>query len=141
MRRDPREMSIGGDDKGLLWKLPVVKSKDVGKLGPGFGVGAGCGVGFGVGLFGGAGIGAGFPGLQFGFGLGAGCGVGLGFGYGVGKGIAYDENQKYTNVGKLFHGAGKLPSQEQIDVLIDDLVVNTKKLIKATTREFEKWRS
>ena len=45
----------GGDDdeRGLLWKLPMVKSSDFGKLGPAFGVGAGCGVGFGVGLLGG----------------------------------------------------------------------------------------
>ena len=57
---------------------------------------------FGVG----AGLGAGFPGLQIGIGVGAGCGIGLGFGYGVGKGIAYDENKRYSNVGKLFRGAG-----------------------------------
>lgn len=43
----------GRGEKGLLWKLPEVKSKDLGKLGPGFGFGAGCGVGFGIGLFGG----------------------------------------------------------------------------------------
>ena len=41
------------EEKGLLWKLPVIKSRDLGKLGPAFGVGAGCGVGFGVGLLGG----------------------------------------------------------------------------------------
>lgn len=41
------------DDRGFLWRLPVVKSKQLGKLGPGFGVGVGCGVGFGVGLLGG----------------------------------------------------------------------------------------
>ncbi|KAK8970896.1 hypothetical protein KSP40_PGU011475 [Platanthera guangdongensis] len=41
-----------GGNKGLLWRLPVVKSKEIGKLGPGIGFGAGCGVGLGVGLFG-----------------------------------------------------------------------------------------
>lgn len=59
----------------------------------------------------GAGLGAGFPGLQFGIGIGAGCGIGLGFGYGMGKGIAYDENQRHTNVGKLFQGTKNLPAQ------------------------------
>ena len=46
----------GSDDeeeKGLLWKLPEVRFKDFGKVGPAFGLGAGCGVGFGVGLVGG----------------------------------------------------------------------------------------
>lgn len=41
------------DEKGLIWKLPVVKSKHLGKVGPAFGLGAGCGVGFGIGLLGG----------------------------------------------------------------------------------------
>lgn len=59
----------------------------------------------------GAGFGAGIPGLQIGFGIGAGCGVGVGFGYGVGRGVAYDENRRHTNVGKLFRGVGSLPSQ------------------------------
>ncbi|XP_008808971.1 protein TRIGALACTOSYLDIACYLGLYCEROL 5, chloroplastic-like isoform X1 [Phoenix dactylifera] len=131
-------MSSG--EKGLLWKLPEVKSKDLGKLGPAFGFGAGCGAGFGVGLFGGAGLGLGFPGLQFGFGIGSGCGIGLGFGYGMGKGIAYDENQRYTNVGKLFQGTKNLPAQDHIGALVDGLVVNTKKLIEATSRGIEKWR-
>lgn len=45
--------NIDDDEKGLLWKLPVVYSNKLGKLGPGFGFGAGCGVGFGVGLIGG----------------------------------------------------------------------------------------
>lgn len=129
-----------GGKKGLLWKLPEVKSKDLGKLGPAFGFGAGCGAGFGVGLFGGAGLGVGFPGLQFGFGIGAGCGIGLGFGYGMGKGIAYDENQRYTNVGMLFQGVKILPAQDNIGALVDDLVVNAKKLIEATSREIEKRR-
>ena len=43
----------GDDDKGLLWKLPVIKSKQVGKLGPGFGFGGGCGFGLGAGIIGG----------------------------------------------------------------------------------------
>lgn len=51
----------------------------------------------------GAGFGPGIPGLQLGFGFGAGCGVGVGFGYGVGRGIAYDDNRKYSNV---FHNYG-----------------------------------
>ncbi|KAI4388744.1 hypothetical protein MLD38_001048 [Melastoma candidum] len=75
------------DDRGILWKLPVVKSRQLGRLGPGFGFGAGCGFGFGFGLLGGAGFGPGIPGLQLGFGLGVGCGVGVGFGYGAGKGL------------------------------------------------------
>lgn len=41
------------EEKGLLWKLPSVNSKNLGKLGPAFGIGVGCGVGFGVGLVGG----------------------------------------------------------------------------------------
>ncbi|ONK57784.1 uncharacterized protein A4U43_C09F4060 [Asparagus officinalis] len=92
----------------------------------------------------GAGLGAGFPGLQIGVGIGAGCGLGFGFGYGLGKGVAYDENKRYSNVGKLFRGSGngqgRLPSQDRIDALLDDLIMNTKKLIKATSKELEKWR-
>ncbi|KAK6937907.1 hypothetical protein RJ641_031415 [Dillenia turbinata] len=135
----------GGDsheeqEKGLLWKLPVIKVSQVGKLGPAFGFGAGCGFGFGFGLMGGAGFGPGIPGLHLGFGLGAGCGIGLGFGYGLGRGVAHDEHRRYTNIGKIFHGPGNLPTQEEIDVLINDLVINTKKLIRATSREIEKWR-
>ncbi|XP_026446799.1 uncharacterized protein LOC113347369 isoform X1 [Papaver somniferum] len=38
--------------KGFLWKLPVFKTKELGKLGPAFGLGVGCGVGFGVGFLG-----------------------------------------------------------------------------------------
>ncbi|XP_010252320.1 PREDICTED: glycine-rich protein [Nelumbo nucifera] len=133
------EGPYGDGEKGLLWRLPVLKSKQLGKLGPAFGLGAGCGFGFGIGLLGGAGIGPGFPGLQLGFGFGAGCGVGLGFGYGIGKGIAYDENRRYTNVGKLFHGSGNLP-QDEISALIDEVVINTKKLIRATSKEIDKWR-
>lgn len=59
----------------------------------------------------GTGFGPGFPGLHLGVGLGAGCGIGLGFGYGVGRGIAHDEYQKYSNVGKLFNGPRYLPTQ------------------------------
>lgn len=57
------------------------------------------------------GFGPGIPGLQIGYGFGAGCGVGLGFGYGVGKGIARDENKRYSNVGNFFRGSGNIPSQ------------------------------
>ncbi|KAK6116706.1 hypothetical protein DH2020_049526 [Rehmannia glutinosa] len=130
------------EEKGLLWKLPTVKSRQLGKIGPAFGFGAGCGFGFGIGLIGGTGFGPGIPGLQLGFGIGAGCGVGLGFGYGVGRGIAYDGNHKYSNVGKVFHhrGRGDVPLQNEIGDLVDELVVNTKKLIQATSREVDKWR-
>ncbi|KAI8526484.1 hypothetical protein RHMOL_Rhmol12G0000800 [Rhododendron molle] len=38
----------------LRRKLPVLKSKELGNLGPGFGVGAGCGIGFGIGFMGGS---------------------------------------------------------------------------------------
>nr|XP_009393497.1 PREDICTED: glycine-rich cell wall structural protein 1 [Musa acuminata subsp. malaccensis] len=130
----------GGEEKGLLWRLPVLKAKDLGKVGPGIGFGAGCGVGFGVGLVGGAGIGAGFPGLQLGFGFGAGCGIGLGFGYGVGRGVAYDDNRRYTNVGKLFHKVRNGSSENQIEILFDELMESTRKLIKATSKEIDKWR-
>lgn len=47
-RREVEEM-----DKGLIWKLPQLKFKEVGKVGPAFGLGAGCGLGFGIGLVGG----------------------------------------------------------------------------------------
>lgn len=72
--------------------------------------------------------------------MGAGCGVGLGFGYGVGVGVAYDEKRKYSNVGQLFHGAGNLPSKDEIGDLVDELVKNTKRLIRATSKEIDKWR-
>jgi hypothetical protein len=45
----------GGDEKGLLWKLPEITSNELGKIGPGFGIGIGCGAGAGVGFFGGKG--------------------------------------------------------------------------------------
>ncbi|GAV71993.1 hypothetical protein CFOL_v3_15482 [Cephalotus follicularis] len=128
------------EDRGLVWKLPSLQLKELGKLGPAFGLGAGCGLGFGVGLIGGAGFGPGIPGLQLGFGLGAGCGVGLGFGYGMGRGMAHDEYRRYSNVGKLFNRPGRLPSQDDIGTLIDELVINTKKLVRATSREIDKWR-
>ncbi|URE09855.1 hypothetical protein MUK42_21659 [Musa troglodytarum] len=72
-----RSKPAKGKEKAFVWKLPVVKTEDLGKLGPGLSFGAGCGVGVGIGLFGGAGLGAGFPGLQFGVGAGAGCGIDL----------------------------------------------------------------
>ncbi|KAI3684605.1 hypothetical protein L6452_33829 [Arctium lappa] len=128
------------DEKGLLWKLPALYSDKLGKLGPAFGVGAGCGIGFGVGMIGGAGLGPGIPGLQIGFGFGAGCGVGVGFGYGAGRGIAYDENRQHSNLTRAFRGPATFPIQDEIGGLIDEVVVNTKKLIKATHREVEKWR-
>ncbi|VFQ59994.1 unnamed protein product [Cuscuta campestris] len=130
----------GEEEKGLLWKLPAVKSKDLGKLGPGFGLGIGCGLGFGVGLIGGAGIGPGIPGLQIGFGLGAGCGVGLGFGYAVGRGVAYDDKRRHSNVGRIFNRNGNLPTQYEIDTLFDDLIKNAKKLVRETSQELDKWR-
>ncbi|GLU16317.1 hypothetical protein SLE2022_327560 [Rubroshorea leprosula] len=139
-RRQRREVEVvEKGDEGLIWKLPHVKIKELGKVGPAFGLGAGCGVGFGLGLFGGVGFGPGVPGLQVGFGFGAGCGVGLGFGYGVGRGIAHDEHRMYSNVGKLL-GPGHLPSQDDINALIDELVINTKKLVRATSKEIDKWR-
>lgn len=128
------------EEKGLMWKLPKLKSKQLGKVGPAFGLGAGCGLGFGIGLLGGAGFGPGFPGLQVGVGFGAGCGVGIGFGYGMGRGIAFDENQRYSNVGHLSHGPMNFPSQDEIGALVDELVINTKKLIRATSKEVDKWR-
>ncbi|XXG39429.1 hypothetical protein AAC387_Pa01g0390 [Persea americana] len=128
------------DDRGLIWRLPLIRSKELGKLGPAVGFGAGCGFGLGLGLLGGAGLGVGIPSLQIGFGIGAGCGIGVGFGYGVGRGVAFDENRRYTNVGNLFRGLGSLPSQDQMGDAIDELVVNTKKLIKVTAKEIDKWR-
>jgi hypothetical protein len=128
------------DPKGLLWKLPELNSNQLGKLGPAFGVGAGCGLGLGIGVLGGMGFGPGIPGMQVGFGVGAGCGVGLGFGYGAGRGIAHDEYRKYSNVGNLFNGSHNLPTSDDIGALVDELVLNTKKLVKATSREVEKWR-
>ncbi|KAL8482330.1 hypothetical protein ACS0TY_028486 [Phlomoides rotata] len=97
------------EEKGLLWKLPSLKSRQLGSLGPAFGVGAGCGVGFSLGLIGGTGFGPGIPGLQLGFGFGAGCGIGVGFGYGLGRGIAYDANRRYSNVGGVFQNRGIVP--------------------------------
>lgn len=52
-----KEMNSNGrrdiEEKGLIWKLPQIKLKDLGKVGPAFGAGIGCGVGVGVGLVGG----------------------------------------------------------------------------------------
>ncbi|KAF3440927.1 hypothetical protein FNV43_RR19213 [Rhamnella rubrinervis] len=134
-----RREEAEGEDKGMIWKLPVVKSKHLGKVGPAFGIGAGCGIGFGVGLLGGAGFGPGIPGLQVGLGFGVGCGVGLGFGYGMGKGIAQDANQRYSNVGNLSNGLENFPAQE-IGALMDELVDNAKKIVSVTSKELEKWR-
>ncbi|XBI67282.1 hypothetical protein VPH35_046670 [Triticum aestivum] len=136
-----REMAYGGGRRGSSrWGLPMVRSDALGKLGPSFGIGAGCGVGVGVGLIGGAGIGAGFPGLQLGFGAGAGCGIGIGFGYGFGKGIAYDENGKYSNIRRSFQNTRSLPYDQEFDILFDEVMESTRRLIKATTKELDKWR-
>uniref|UniRef100_A0A0E0CB94 Uncharacterized protein n=1 Tax=Oryza meridionalis TaxID=40149 RepID=A0A0E0CB94_9ORYZ len=118
-------MAFGGRRGSSRWGLPVVRSEALGKLGPSFGIGAGCGVGVCFGLIGGAGIGAGFPGLQLGLGAGAGCGIGIGFGYGFGKGIAYDENGRYSNIRRSSQNSRNLPYE---------------KLIKATSKEIDKWR-
>ncbi|XBH54732.1 uncharacterized protein [Aegilops tauschii subsp. strangulata] len=127
-----------GAEKGLLWRLPEVTSRELGKIGPAFGLGIGCGAGAGVGFFGGAGLGYGFPGLTLGFGVGAGCGIGFGFGYGLGKGIAHDEKRRHSNVGKMFQETPNLP-KDTIAGLFDELVVNTKKLATATSKQIEKW--
>ncbi|XP_066307782.1 uncharacterized protein [Miscanthus floridulus] len=130
----------GGRRRGLVWSLPVARSDVLGKLGPAFGIGAGCGVGVGFGLIGGAGIGAGFPGLQLGFGVGAGCGIGIGFGYGFGKGIAYDERGRYSNIRRPFQNSRSIAYNEQFDIMFDELMGSTRKLIKATSKEIDKWR-
>ncbi|XP_021775308.1 uncharacterized protein LOC110739153 [Chenopodium quinoa] len=126
-------------DKGLLWKLPEIQTKDFGKIGPAFSFGAGCGFGFGLGVIGGFGIGPGIPGLQLGLGVGAGCGVGLGFGYGVGRGVAYDDRKRYSNIGRPFNGS-YVPSHNEVGALVDELVINTKKLMVAASKEMDKWR-
>ncbi|KAL0437871.1 UNVERIFIED_CONTAM: hypothetical protein Slati_2270100 [Sesamum latifolium] len=128
------------EEKGLLWKLPAVKSKQLGSLDLPLALALAAGLVSPSGSLEGTGFGPGIPGLQLGFGLGAGCGVGLGFGYGVGRGIAYDENRRYTNVGKFFHNRGDFPVQHEIGALVDDLVLSAKKLIQATSREVDKWR-
>ncbi|XP_026434421.1 protein TRIGALACTOSYLDIACYLGLYCEROL 5, chloroplastic-like [Papaver somniferum] len=102
--------------KGFLWKFPVFKTRELGKLGPAFGLGVGCGVGFGVGFLGGLGIGPGLSSkLQLGVGFGAGCGVGIGFGYGMGKGVAQDDSGRHANLGRLSRQNGKLPFRYTAD--------------------------
>ncbi|CAN6346795.1 unnamed protein product [Urochloa humidicola] len=129
----------GGGRRVPRWGLPPARSKLLGKLGPSFGAGAGCGVGVVIGLIGG--VGPGFPGLRLGFGVGAGCGIGIGFGYGFGKGVAYDGNGKYSNIGiSNQKSQGAFPSEEQIDILVDEMIENTKRLIKVTLKEIDKWR-
>ncbi|CAD6272110.1 unnamed protein product [Miscanthus lutarioriparius] len=59
----------------------------------------------------GAGVGSGFPGLSLGFGVGAGCGIGIGFGHGFGKGVAYDENGRYSNIGRSNQRSKGTPSE------------------------------
>ncbi|OEL31396.1 hypothetical protein BAE44_0007585, partial [Dichanthelium oligosanthes] len=75
-----------------------------------------------------------------GFRVGAGCGIGIGFGYGFGKGVAYDENGKRSNISRSNQKSKVLPSEDQIDILVDEVIENTKKLIKATLKEIDKWR-
>ncbi|KAF5936560.1 hypothetical protein HYC85_024066 [Camellia sinensis] len=62
----------------------------------------------------------------------------------MGRGISYDDSQRYSNVGKFFKGkaslSSNLPSQDEIGALIDELVMNTKTLIKATSTQVDKWR-
>ncbi|CAD6333787.1 unnamed protein product [Miscanthus lutarioriparius] len=130
---------MGGGGRRGPRGLPPARSRVLGKLGPSFGFGAGCGFGVGVGLIGGAGVGSGFPGLTLGFGVGAGCGIGI-FGYGFGKGVAYDENGRYSNIGRSNQRSKGIPSEDQIDILVDELIENAKKLIKATSKEINKWR-
>jgi hypothetical protein len=50
MGKKPRRISEMEEVKGLLSKLPKVKTTDLGKLGPGLGIGAGYGVGISVGV-------------------------------------------------------------------------------------------
>lgn len=106
-------MNRDDENRGVLWKLlPPMKSSQLGKIGPAFGIGAGCGFGLAIGLIGGTGFGPGIPGMQLGFGLGAGCGIGVGFGYGFGRGIAYDEYRRHSNVGtRVFNGRGNFTAQ------------------------------
>ncbi|KAL9275499.1 hypothetical protein AKJ16_DCAP26251 [Drosera capensis] len=87
-------------------------------------------------------LGLGIPGLSFGVGVGAGCGVGIGFGYGAGRGIAYDEKQQYSNVGKLFQRQESITSRDRdvVVALFDELVDHTTKLIETASKEINKWR-
>ncbi|KAM1655312.1 hypothetical protein ACFX1Q_008206 [Malus domestica] len=75
----------GGDGKGLSWKLPVLGTQQLGKVGPAFGLGTSCDLGFDIGLLGCARFGPGISGLQVVLSLGAGCGVCLGFGVAIQK--------------------------------------------------------
>lgn len=59
----------------------------------------------------GAGFGPGIPGLQVGFGVGVGCGVGVGFGYGLGRGVAQDENRRYSNIANLDSASTNFPTR------------------------------
>lgn len=75
-----------------------------------------------------------------GFGAGAGCGIGIGFGYGFGKGVAYDESGRYSNIRRPFQNSRSLAYDEQFDIMFDELMESTRKLIKATSKELDKWR-
>ncbi len=48
------EMREDEEEKGLLWRLPKLQTRDWGKMGPAFGYGIGCGVGLGAGIVGGS---------------------------------------------------------------------------------------
>ena len=52
-KRRGAEMREDDEEKGLLWRLPKLQTRDWGKMGPAFGYGIGCGVGLGVGIVGG----------------------------------------------------------------------------------------
>ncbi|KAG7025114.1 hypothetical protein SDJN02_13937 [Cucurbita argyrosperma subsp. argyrosperma] len=118
----------GEDESGMLWKLPVLKSSRIGRLGPAFGLGVGCGVGFGIGLVGG------FL-LQLGFGvLVSGCGLGLGFGYAIEELLLFCHQETFLDFHFYFI------SRDEIGALVDELALNTKKLIRVTAQEIDKWK-
>ncbi|KAM1242615.1 hypothetical protein ACFX2G_034953 [Malus domestica] len=104
----------GENEKGLLWKLPILGTQQLGKVGPAFGLDGGCGLGFGIGFLGGAGFGPGIPGLQ------------------VGLGLVLDTG--------ISPASRDLPTHDDIGALVEELVDNTKKLFRATTKEIDKWR-
>ncbi|TKW27220.1 hypothetical protein SEVIR_3G243700v4 [Setaria viridis] len=72
------------------------------------------------------------------FGAGAGCGVGVGVGLIGGVGPGFPGLHLGFGVG-VGCGIG-IGFGDQIDVLLDELIENTKKLIKATSKEIDKWR-
>eukprot|EP00252_Welwitschia_mirabilis_P006437 TRINITY_DN17320_c0_g1_i1.p1 TRINITY_DN17320_c0_g1~~TRINITY_DN17320_c0_g1_i1.p1 ORF type:complete len:154 (+),score=28.80 TRINITY_DN17320_c0_g1_i1:342-803(+) len=129
--------------ENLLVKLPLVQSRDHGKIGPAVGFGIGCGVGLGAGLFTGAGPTVGIHGMPFRIGAGAGCGLGLGIGYGAGRGWAKDENGNHNNVQRLFKKGRngervEISLDEFITTMMNDLINSTTKACEAIAREIEK---